>query len=111
MVGERPRVEGSNYKHMKNIFIALTLFAFVACQPKLDYPAKSSNNINLNSLTTLEIGDNEFFVSDFILDYETVDSITASSQYLKFALNDQKNMAIATVAPEMEPFVDVKLWV
>ncbi len=96
---------------MKNIFIVLTLFAFVACQPKLDFPAKSSNNINLNSLTTLEIGDNEFFVSDFVLDYETVDSITASSEHISFSLNEQKNMAIATVAPEMEAFVDVKIWV
>ncbi|HRR62839.1 MAG TPA: alpha-amylase family glycosyl hydrolase [Paludibacteraceae bacterium] len=91
--------------------IVLLLLLLVGCQPALHYPAENENNINLNSLTTLDVGENIIYLQDFILNTALIDSITSSSNYLKLSLTTDKKIALATVFPEMETFVDVQVWI
>ncbi|MDO9152639.1 MAG: alpha-amylase family glycosyl hydrolase [Paludibacter sp.] len=92
-------------------FLILISVVFTACQPKLNVPAVTDDNKNLNSLTTLEIGDNIIFLQDFILNPAAIDSVTSSSNGLKIAVSADKLNAKLTVQPEMEQFVDVNIWV
>jgi glycosidase len=95
-----------------HLFAAI-LFAvgLTACQPKLNYPAQSDNNKNLNSLLTLNIGENIVYVQDFILNPTDVDSVTSSSPELKCNLSVDKKTLNIIASPKMKAFADVKLWV
>lgn len=86
------------------------VLALAACQPKLNVPAISDDNKNLNSLTTLEIGDNKIFLQDYILNPADIDSVTSSSNELSIAVSADKMNATLTAKPELEQFVDVKIW-
>jgi hypothetical protein len=95
-----------------HLFAALLLFlGLPACQPKLGFPAHSDNNKNLNSLLTLNIGNNTVYIQDFILNPTDVDSITSSSTELRFNIAADKKTVNIIASPKMETFADVKLWV
>lgn len=95
-------------KLTKLLFPAVLVLA--ACQPKLNVPATSDDNKNLNSLTTLEIGENKIFLQDYILNPAEIDSVTSSSNALSIAVSTDKMNATLTAKPELEQFVDVKIW-
>lgn len=92
-----------------HLFIAL-FFALTACQPKLNFPANSDNNKNLNSLMTLQIGENTLYLQDFILNPAQIDSITSSSTWLVCKIDNNRATATLNVSKQMEHFADVKLW-
>jgi len=95
-----------------HLFTAFVLvLSLMACQPKLNFPAQSDNNKNLNSLLTLNIGENTVYIQDFILNPTDVDSITSSSEELKFNLSADKKTVSIIATPKMKAFVDVQLWV
>ena len=97
----------------KQLFILLLLAAgFLACQPKtLNYPVNSDNNKNLNSLMTLKIGVNTLFLHDFVLNPSEIDSISSSSPGLICKIDRSRITASLNVLQDMDPFVDVKLWI
>ncbi|MDD4971699.1 MAG: alpha-amylase family glycosyl hydrolase [Paludibacter sp.] len=94
----------------KLIVFLLALFVFIACQPPLNYPADSENNMNLNSLMTLKTGKNILFLQDFVANTSEIDSITDSSTKLTCKIDKNQITAILNVQPDMENFVEVKLW-
>jgi glycosidase len=94
--------------------IHLLLFATIlvsACQPKLNVPATGENNINLNSLLTLEVGESKLYLQDFILNVADIDSVTSSSGYLKIQVDSSRTIAVLTVDKAMEQMVNVQIWV
>lgn len=96
---------------MKTQLILLAIVALTACQPKLNFPTDTENNRNLNSLLTLEIGENQVFLQDFILNPAEIDSVTSSSEALTISVNADKLNATLNVKPEMEQFVNIQMWV
>jgi glycosidase len=97
---------------MKKLFLSLIiLIGFASCQPKLNVPADSVNNKNLNSLLTLQLGKNTVYLQDFILNPDEIDSVTSSSKNLICKIDSNKTTATLTVSKEMEHFVDLKIWV
>ena len=94
---------------VRNLFFPL--FALlIACQPSLNQPADSPDNLNLNSLLTLEIGENKLFLQDFILNPADIDSVTSSSELVDISLSKDKLNALVDVKSAMEQFVDLKIW-
>jgi len=96
-------------KVFKIFFAAIVIFT--ACQPRLDVPSKSVDNKNLNSLTTLELGENKIYMQDFIMQPADIDSITSGSKALHVQLSSDKTTALLTATPELESFVNVQIWV
>ncbi len=97
---------------MKKIsFIFLSVFLVAACQPALKFPAEGENNINLNTLLTLEVGENKIYLQDFILNVADIDSVTTSSAFLTARMSTDKATAVLTVDKAMEQMADVKIWV
>ena len=99
----------SNAMKLKKLFFP-ALLLLVACQPRLNVPAISDDNKNLNSLSTLEIGENKLYLQDYIMTPADIDSVTSGSNALSIALSADKKIATLTVSPELEQFVDLKIW-
>jgi len=97
---------------MKNkvLFFLLIALVFSGCKPTKTYPIDTENNKNLNSLMTLNIGRNVIYLQDFVANPSEIDSITYSSTKLKCQIDKNRIVAILNVLPDMENFVDVKLW-
>lgn len=95
----------------KIIWGIIPLLAFVACQPKLNVPANTDDNVNLNSLTTLNIGHDTIYLQDFIMDPSQIDSLTTTAKGLACQLDSGKMTAVLTATKEMDHFADVKIWV
>jgi len=91
--------------------VILAFLALTACQQKLDFPVDSDNNKNLNSLSTLKVGENTIYLQDFIMNPADIDSITSSSDNLACKTDSNKITATFTVQKDMEPFVNVNLWI
>jgi len=98
---------------MKNKLLPLLwiALAFSACHPVTDYPLDSENNKNLNSLMTLNIGRNTIFLQDFVANPSEIDSVSTSSAKLACVLDKNKISSVLTVLPDMENFVELKLWI
>ncbi|MEI7505111.1 MAG: hypothetical protein WCJ61_17690 [Paludibacter sp.] len=94
----------------QNLFVLLSVIAITACQPSLKLPTDSENSLNLNSLLTLKIGNNSIYLQDFISKPNEIDSITSTSAKLICTIDSSKTTATLVAAPNMEAFVDVKLW-
>ena len=94
-----------------NILIVFSLLYLTACQPKLNYPADSENNKNLNSLLTLKIGENTVYLQDFILNPGEIDSVTSSSAKVSCKLSTDKTIANLSASKDMETFMDLKVWI
>lgn len=96
---------------MKKLHLLLCVsILLISCQQKLNLPAAGENNINLNSLLTLEVGDNPIFLQDFILNVADIDSVTASTGLLKITTAKDKKTAILSVDKDMEQMVDIQIW-
>ncbi len=90
--------------------ISLFIFLITSCQPSLNKPASSPDNRNLNSLMTLEIGENEIYLQDFILNVKDIDSVKCSSSYVTINVSSDKTIAKLYVSEEIEQFVDLKIY-
>ena len=88
-----------------------TILLLTACQPNLNYPTDSDNSKNLNSLTTLIVGESTIYLQDIIMNPADIDSITSSSAKLDCKIDSNKMTATFDVQKGMEHFVDVKLWI
>lgn len=95
----------------KIIWFLGALPVLAGCHSDLGYPADAENNINLNSLTTLNVGDNTIFLQDFVMNPADVDSITSSSAKLTCTFDTSKTTATLRVTEDMEHFVNIKMWV
>jgi cyclomaltodextrinase / maltogenic alpha-amylase / neopullulanase len=87
----------------------ISVFGF-ACQNKLNLPENSENNLNINSLLTLEYGKNSIYLQDFILNTDEIDSVSCQSEYLTISLSADKKLATVQVEKAMEQMVDIKIW-
>jgi glycosidase len=95
-----------------NVFL-VAAFSFVlitSCQPTLNQPALSPDNRNLNSLMTLEIGENDIYLQDFILNVNDIDSVKCSSSAVKINISGDKTLVKLNVLQDMEQFIDVKIF-
>lgn len=96
---------------MHKIYLLLIVpFLLIACQPALNTPSAAVDNQKLNSLMTLEVGNNQLYLQDFIQHVRAIDSITSTSEFLKIQLSDDKQIVQLDVLPAMEHFVDLKIW-
>ncbi len=60
-----------------SIFLLVTLF-LASCQKQaLNLPVEGENNLNLNSLLTLAMGENIIHTQDFILNPSDIDSVSS----------------------------------
>jgi len=94
----------------RNHLFFVLLFLLTACQQKLNLPAINENNRNLNTLATLEVGDNKLFLQDYILNPTEIYSVTSNSKTLKITVSGDKMNATLAVEKSMEQFVDIKIW-
>ena len=95
----------------KYLLFLFVVVGFLTCLPSLAYPSDSENNKNLNSLMTLKIGSNTIYLQDFILNPADIDSVTSSSSKLICQIDKDHATSTLQVLPDMEPFVDLKLWI
>ena len=97
---------------MKTKFPILIVFILIlaSCQkPALNLPAESENNLNLNSLLTLPMGENLIHTQDFILNPGEIDSV--SSPEIPVALTENKSKIMLTLRPETSNFFTVNIWI
>ena len=94
--------------NFKTSFLLL-IVVLSACQSGLDRPANHVDNQRLNSLITLEAGENVVFVEDFIADVSKIDSATVSSDKVKVILSEDKKKIIFQVSEGMETMVNLRI--
>ncbi len=87
----------------------LIALLIISCKPSLKIPALSPDNRNLNSMLTLETGENEIYLQDFILNVNDIDSVNSSSDAVNIRLSEDKTIAKLNVLPESEQFIDIKI--
>ncbi len=94
----------------KTLILSVLIFALFACaKPKLNLPAESVDNINLNSLLTIKSATDTVYVQDFIFETERIDSATIIGAELQ--LSDDKKHITINVDEIDAHFFDLKLWV
>lgn len=92
-----------------SIFL-LAIVLLASCQKQaLNLPVEGENNVNLNSLLTLAVGENTIHTQDFILNPREIDSV--SSTEIAVALTDKKFKIQLNVTPETPNFFNINLWV
>ena len=92
-----------------SIFLLATVL-LASCQKQaLNLPVEGENNINLNSLLTLSVGENTIHTQDFILNPRELDSV--SSAEIAVALTDKKFKIQLNVTPETPNFFNINIWV
>ncbi|MDR0370987.1 MAG: hypothetical protein LBH80_03930 [Prevotellaceae bacterium] len=99
---------------MKNhsfIIASLLLLTAGSCRPRLNYPADTPNNNNLNSLLILEAGKNIIRLQDYIMKPSMMDSVIADSKHVTIRLSTDKHKAEVEVDKDAENFIDMQIWV
>ncbi len=98
---------------MKKIsFFLMSAFLLSACsQPALNLPVNSGVCVGLNTLLTLNEGDNIVFTNDFIMDASSIDSVTCNDAAVTCLLSEDKLTVNLLVDKQMRTFADVKFWV
>ena len=91
--------------------LLLAVIGITAYGSSLNFPINSENNKNLNSLLTLKTGENTINLQDFVMNPADIDSITSSSKKLICRIDRNRITANLNVLPQMEHFVNVKLWI
>ena len=92
-----------------SIFL-LAIVLLASCQKQaLNLPVEGENNINLNSLLTLSVGENTIHTQDFILNPSDIDSV--SSPDIAVVLTDKKFKIQLNVTPETPYFFNINLWI
>ena len=98
---------------MKKLLLLVGIIALlVACSARgmLKLPAKSENNMRLNSPLVLVKGSNFFLTQDYVIDITTIDSITADAKNgISVSLSANKDSAYIN-ATDMPQLVNISLW-
>ena len=89
--------------------LLLILFTTACRKQALNLPANSENNLNLNSLLTVKIGENTIYTQDFILNPVEIDSV--SSTEIPVALTDKNYKIQLVVKPETSNFFNINVWI
>lgn len=93
------------------IAVAVLLTAISSCQPRLQYPAEAVNNKNLNSLLTLDVGENIIHLQDYALDPIMIDSISSSSNDVLIKIpSSDKYKAIINIGEKADNFINIQIW-
>lgn len=87
-----------------------SLFIFFSCQPSLNVDVNDPDNFRLNSLVTLEQGDNLVVLQDFTVDVSSIDSLSVSSPGVSVVMDTEKVNAKVQIQPEADHFFDIKIW-
>ncbi len=90
------------------VFILALLHSCNHQSLSLNYPAKSEDNLHLNTLLTLNIGKNEIVVRDYVLSSQEIDSVTSDEVYVE--LSENKDNLLVRVAEETSHFFTLFLW-
>jgi glycosidase len=93
------------------IVVLLAIVALAACNPALNVPPADVNNQKLNSLLTLEVGENTMVVQDFISDVSMVDSVTVLGDGVSVQLYNNRTLVRVEVDAESDQLMDVQFWI
>lgn len=94
-----------------SVYFAVLVLLFSACNPSLNVPPADSNNQKLNSLLTLEVGENTVFTEDFIADISLIDSVTVKGDGVEIALyNNRRNLKVL-LTDDAQPLIDLQFWI
>ncbi|NLO70608.1 MAG: alpha-amylase [Porphyromonadaceae bacterium] len=91
------------------VTILLVLTAISCEKQALNLPPEGENNLNLNTLTTLSMGENTLVTQDFILDPREIDSV--SSAEIPVVLVDKKYKIRLNVTSETPHFFNINIWI
>ena len=96
----------------KLLFFTIISVIFAACgQNKLNLPTDTGKVVGLNSLTTINEGENLVHLQDFIIDCSEIDSVTCSFSDVKIEIAEDKTIAKIFVDKYFPTFADLKIWV
>ena len=96
----------------KLLFFTIISVLFAACaQNKLNLPAETGKVVGLNSLTTINEGENLIYLQDFIIDCSEIDSVTCSVSDVKIEISDDKTTAKIFVDNNFPHFANLQIWV
>lgn len=97
---------------MKKILIFAAAALLAACSRQaLNLPADSGVCVGLNTLLTLNTGDNTVHTEDFVMSPADIDSVTASDPSVACLLSADKLTVNLHATENMPPMVDVRIWI
>ncbi len=96
----------------KLLFFAAAAMLFSACgRQALNLPADSGVCVGLNTLLTLNEGDNTVHTEDFVMQPATIDSITSSDSSVACLLSADKLTVNLRTDKAMPQLVDIQIWI
>ncbi len=96
----------------KLLFFAAAATLFLACgRQSLNLPADSGVCVGLNTLLTLNEGDNTVHTEDFVMQPATIDSITASDPSVVCQLSADKLTVNLHTDNAMPQLVNIQIWI
>lgn len=96
----------------KVLFLTATAMLSIACtRQALNLPVDSGVCVGLNTLLTLNTGDNAIHTGDFIMTPADIDSVTTSDPSVTCSLSDDKLIMNLHAADSMPQMTDVQIWV
>lgn len=95
----------------KVLFFSLVAVTLFSCSRALRLPADSGVCVGLNTLLTINEGDNLVHTSDFVMDVARIDSVTCSDAAVTCILSDDKSTVNLLADKPMYTFANVCLWV
>lgn len=95
----------------KTLLYLSTLILLTGCgkQETLNLPSNNVNNKNLNTLVTLNIGNDTIYTQDFIYQPDQIDSVICTDVQIMLS-SDKKNLVIA-VNPQTPDLFNVNIWI
>lgn len=96
-------------RHLIQTLSLILIFSACGKQNKLNLPVGSKQNLNLNTLLTLNSGENVIVTQDYMLDPREIDSVTSAE--IPVVLRDKKNKILLNIRPESPHFFDINLWI
>ena len=96
----------------KTLFFTIITVVLAACgQQKLNFPTQTGVTVGLNSLTTFNEGENLFYLQDFIVDCNEIDSVTCSVPEFKIEISEDKTTAKVIANETFPHFANLQIWV
>ncbi len=100
---------------MKTVYklpiILISALLLAGCKyNKLNLPAESTVDVDLNSFVTLEGGKNIILSKNYILEPEKIDSVTIDNKMLFTSLSEDKS-TITVFAGKLKPLQNLAIWV
>ncbi len=95
----------------KQSLLVISCAVLVACNPSLNVPPADSNNLRLNSLLTLEVGENTIYSQDFISDVSAIDSVTVNGTEVSAQLLSNRKIVKVELGEDASQLIDVQFWI